>query len=122
VQESDLTTDKIYNTKKISLMLQCLPKKTLTIGNEKFADGFKLSKEQLLFYIVQTPMTLNVLNYWAKKTTSIHKHLKTVCIPVEYTGQSNTWNNGEIFMHPFFHSFHTSIRERFIFLKVETIL
>jgi hypothetical protein len=47
VQEDDLTTDQIYNTKKISSLLHCLPKKNLTGGNEKFADGFKLSKEQL---------------------------------------------------------------------------
>jgi len=31
----------------MSLFLHCLPKKNLTSGNEKFADGFKLSKEQL---------------------------------------------------------------------------
>jgi len=45
------------------------------------------------------------------KTTSIRKHLKTFCIPVEYTGQSNTWNNRENLMHPFFHSFPTAIRD-----------
>jgi hypothetical protein len=33
---------------KMSLFLHCLPKKTLTGGNEKFADGSKLSKEQLI--------------------------------------------------------------------------
>jgi len=56
-------------------------------------------------------MALIVLNCWAMKTTSIHKHLKTFCIPVEYTGQSNTWNKGESFIHPFYHSFLPSIRE-----------
>jgi hypothetical protein len=56
-------------------------------------------------------MALTVLNYWAMKTTSIHKHLKTFCIPVEYTGQSNTWNNREIFMHLFFHFLLPSITE-----------
>jgi hypothetical protein len=30
----------------MSLFLHCLPKKTPTGGNEKFADGFKISKEQ----------------------------------------------------------------------------
>jgi hypothetical protein len=47
VQEHDLKPEQIHNADETGLLWRCLPTKTLTSGDEKVADRFKLNKALL---------------------------------------------------------------------------
>jgi len=109
-----LQKEQIYNLDETGLNYKMLPTKTLARSEEKFAAGYKKSKERITIALCANAagthkLPLFVVGKSAKPRA--FKHLNMNALPVHYRAQRSAWMDTKIFTEWFMDYFCPSVRK-----------
>jgi hypothetical protein len=111
ISDENLTAEQIYNADETGLFWRCLPRRTLTAGDEDKASGVKESKERLTVLVCTNAAGTHKLKLIVAGKSAHPRALKGVNnFPVHYHANKRSWITSQLILDCFVNYFAPETR------------